>query len=53
MLAELPGIGPALAERIVAYRTTHGNFDNMEELGEVPGIGPALQTKLGPYIRFS
>ncbi|MFM7679483.1 MAG: helix-hairpin-helix domain-containing protein [Roseiflexaceae bacterium] len=52
-LAELPGIGPALAERIVVYRTTHGNFANMEELGEVPGIGPALQTKLGPYIRFS
>jgi competence protein ComEA len=53
MLAELPGIGPALAERIVAYRTTHGNFDSMADLGEVPGIGPALQTKLGPYIRFS
>jgi len=52
-LAELPGIGPALAERIVVYRTTHGNFENMEELGEVPGIGPTLQEKLGPYIRFS
>ena len=53
MLAELPGIGPALAERIVAYRTTHGDFHSMEALGEVPGIGPALQTKLRPYIRFT
>ena len=52
-LTTLPGIGPALAERIVAYRTAHGDFADMEGLGEVPGIGPALQEKLAPYLRFS
>jgi len=38
-LAELPGIGPALAERIAAYRTEHGPFRTVEELLEVSGIG--------------
>lgn len=53
MLADLPGIGPALAERIVAYRDAHGDFHSMEDLGAVPGIGPALQTKLAPLVRFT
>lgn len=53
MLADLPGIGPALAERIVAYRDAHGDFQNMEALGEVPGIGPSLQAKLAPLIVFT
>lgn len=52
-LTALPGIGPALAERIVAYRTAHGDFVDMDGLGAVPGIGPALQEKLAPYLRFS
>ena len=52
-LTELPGIGPALAERIVAYRQAHGDFVDMDALGEVPGIGPALQEKIRPYLRFS
>ena len=38
-LAELPGIGPELARRIVAYREEHGPFDTVEELMEVSGIG--------------
>lgn len=53
MLADLPGIGPALAERIVAYRDAHGDFHSMEDLGAVPGIGPALQAKLAPLVRFT
>ena len=39
-LAGLPGIGEALAERIVAYRTEHGPFTSPEEIMEVSGIGP-------------
>lgn len=40
-LTALPGIGEALAERIVAYRTEHGPFSSPEELMEVSGIGEA------------
>ena len=38
---ELPGIGPVLAQRIVDYRTTHGNYRVVEELLKVNGIGDA------------
>lgn len=39
-LEKLPGIGPTLAARIVAYRTEHGPFRAVDELVRVPGIGP-------------
>jgi competence protein ComEA len=42
-LETLPGVGPVLAERIVAYREEHGRFDEVEDLLGVPGIG---ETKL-------
>lgn len=35
----LPGIGPALAERIIAWRQTHGPFTRVEELLQISGIG--------------
>lgn len=38
-LEALPGIGPALAERIVAYRTAHGPFRAPDGLLDVGGIG--------------
>jgi competence protein ComEA len=38
-LDEIDGIGPELAGRIVEYRTEHGGFRSLEELGEVDGIG--------------
>lgn len=41
-LEELPGIGPALAERIVDHRESHGDFGSLEELAAVSGIGPAV-----------
>ena len=40
-LEELPGVGPVLAARIVAYREEHGLFDAVEDLLDVPGIGEA------------
>lgn len=40
-LTALPGIGPELARRIVAYREDNGPFPTVEALMEVSGIGPA------------
>jgi competence protein ComEA len=40
-LEGLPGVGPVLAERIVAYREEHGPFAVVEDLLDVPGIGEA------------
>ena len=38
-LCTLPGIGPALADRILAYRQEHGPFGQLPELMNVKGIG--------------
>lgn len=38
-LEALPGVGPVLAERIVAHREAGGAFERVEDLLEVPGIG--------------
>ena len=40
-IAELHGIGPVLAERIVAHREERGPFESIEDLLDVPGIGEA------------
>jgi competence ComEA-like helix-hairpin-helix protein len=45
-LVALPGIGPALAERIVTYRQGAGAFASLEDLMAVPGIGPTLVERL-------
>lgn len=48
----LPGAGPALAQAIVAYRTTNGPFQSMEALDAVPGIGPSLLERWEGLISF-
>lgn len=40
-LESLPGIGPALADRILEYRTAKGGFQTVDEMKKVPGIGEA------------
>jgi competence protein ComEA len=42
----LPGIGPALAARIVGDRERRGPFRRVEELERVPGIGPVVAARL-------
>jgi competence ComEA-like helix-hairpin-helix protein len=45
-LAKLPGIGAALAARIVEYREAHGSFRTLDELAAVKGIGAATVERL-------
>lgn len=50
-LATLPGIGPALARRIVLWRAENGPFATVDDLEKVPGIGPATVRRLRPRVR--
>jgi len=49
-LESLPGIGPTLAERIVAYREETGGFSSVEEILEVYGIGSKTFEEISPYL---
>ena len=50
-LAQLPGLGPATAQRVVDHRRMHGPFANLEGLLDVPGIGPATLERMRPHLR--
>lgn len=49
-LDALPGVGPVLAARIVAWRSEHGRFTSVDELAEVSGIGARLLETLRPLV---
>jgi competence protein ComEA len=51
-LDTLPGIGPALAQQIIAYRETLGPFTSIDQLTEVPGIGPSKLEQVRPLVRL-
>jgi competence protein ComEA len=47
-LISLPGIGNAIAERIISYRSVHGRFRSLKDLGRVKGIGKKKLERLVP-----
>lgn len=49
-LQALPGVGPALSERIVVYRNEHGPFKSVDQLTEVKGIGQAKLAKFREHL---
>ena len=49
-LDSLPGVGPVLAQRIIDWRSEHGRFTSVDELGEVSGIGDKLLERLRPLV---
>ena len=52
-LTALPGIGPRLADRIIAYRQGAGSFSSLDELTMFQGIGPALAERLSSLVTLS
>jgi competence protein ComEA len=49
-LQRLPGVGPAMAQRISDYRAQVGPFRAVEQLQDVRGIGPAKYGKMLPFV---
>lgn len=49
-LESLPGIGPALAQRIIDYRTANGPFQTTAEIQDVRGIGAGIYAKIKDSI---
>ncbi|MFE4972810.1 helix-hairpin-helix domain-containing protein [Kitasatospora sp. NPDC056651] len=49
-LDTLPGVGPTLAQRILAYRTSHGSFRSLDQLRQVSGIGARTYAELRPLL---
>jgi competence protein ComEA len=49
-ITRLPRVGPALAQRIVAWRSAHGPFGSLARLDSVPGVGAKLLDAIRPYV---
>jgi len=52
-LVRLPGVGPALAERILSARAEGGRFDSVDDLGRVWGVGPVKLARLRDLVTIS
>ena len=52
-LQSIPGIGPSMAARIVAYRQQAGGFGKVEDLTLVTGIGPKKYAKIAPFLTLN
>jgi len=51
-LDKLDGVGPAIAQRIIDYRTENGGFKSVEEIKLVPGIGDKMFEKIKDEIQL-
>ena len=51
-LCKLPGVGPAIAQNIIAYRTAHGRFVKPEDMLDVKGIGEVKLYKMRRCLGF-
>ena len=51
-LDTLPGVGPVMAGRIIAWRDLNQRFHTIEQLQEVPGIGSKVFKNLKPLIKI-
>src|ERR1700704_2282610 len=49
-ITRLPRVGPALAQRIVGWRTEHGPFGPLSRLDSVPGVGVKLLDAIRPFV---
>ena len=49
-LCAIPGIGPSMAQKIVAERTKRGGFRDLSELRAVKGIGPKKFEQFKPFL---
>ena len=49
-LQDVPGIGPAIAARIVAYREENGPFRQVDELVRVKGLGEKTVARIAPHV---
>ncbi len=49
-LEQLPGVGPALAQRILDWRAQHGSFASIAQLQQVHGLGPAKFAALRAWV---
>ncbi len=52
LLSRVAGIGPKLAENIVAYRETNGRFSNRQELTNVPKLGKKAFQQAAGFLRI-
>ena len=52
-LDSLPGVGPVMAQNILAWRQQNGRFSSVEQLQEISGIGPARYAQISALVTVS